>query len=345
MNALHRLRFKLKAVLLIIAIVLLTTLPAYSGPYLAYLVTLALIFGIFALAYDLLFGHTGIVSFGHSIFYGVPAYAVGMVTSTVLNSTNPVLIIGVALGTGILLGAAVGWICSFSRGIYLAIITFALAQIFELLVLSDPGGITLGENSITGVRPHALTIAGLSLNLFSGIGLYYLTLALLLLVLLAMKLLIRSHWGQVFHAIRENEERLLSLGYNTRPYKILAFALSGGLSAIAGSMMAFLNNVVSPSMVDWQVGAEILLITVLGGAGTLVGPVLGAFVVVLTQAYASSMIGDGNWVYVLGGLYIVVAIFLPGGIMARLPLLIPVLRRSWAWLGGLGTADAKRSRP
>lgn len=335
--------FSLTMALPLIAVVLLATLPAYCGPYLFYLVTLALIFSIFALAYDLLFGHTGIISFGHSIFYGMPAYAIGMMTSTVLSVTNPVLIVTVALITGILLGAAVGWICSFSRGIYLAIVTFALAQIFELLVLSDPGGITLGENSITGVRPPALTIAGLSLNLFSGIGLYYLTLALLLLALLGMKLLIRSQWGQVFHAIRENEERLLSLGYNTRPYKILAFALSGGLSAVAGSMMAFLNNVVSPSMVDWQVGAEILLITVLGGAGTLIGPVLGAFVVVFTQTFASSLIGGGNWVYVLGGLYIVVAIYLPGGIMARLPSLIPALIRGKTWLVGLRAADAKRS--
>lgn len=309
------------------AVLLLLTLPAYCGPYLSYLVTLALIFSIFALAYDLLFGHTGIVSFGHSIFYGMPAYAIGMVTSTVLNNHNPFLVLSVALATGLFLGAAVGLICSFSRGIYLAIVTFALAQIFELIILSDPGGVTLGENSITGVRPPPFVFADLSVNLFSGTGLYYLTLAFFLLVLLGMKLLIGSQWGQVFHAIRENEERLLSLGYNTRPYKILAFALSGGISAIAGSMMAFLNNVVSPSMVDWQIGAEILLITVLGGAGTLIGPVLGAFVVVFTQTFASSLIGGGNWVYVLGGLYIVVAIFLPGGIMAKLSSLMPRLFR------------------
>ena len=322
----------LKMVMTLIAVVLLVTLPAYCGPYLSYLVTLALIFGIFALAYDLLFGHTGIVSFGHSIFYGMPAYAIGMVTSTVFDNKDPFLVLSVALITGLCLGTVVGWICSFSRGIYLAIVTFALAQIFELLILSDPGGVTLGENSITGVRPPAFVFADVSVNLFSGTGLYYLTLAFFLLVLLGIKLLIGSQWGQVFHAIRENEERLLSLGYNTRPYKILAFALSGGISAIAGSLMAFLNNVVSPSMVDWQVGAEILLITVLGGAGTLIGPVLGAFVVVFTQTFASSLIGGGNWVYVLGGLYIVVAIFLPGGIMAKLSSLMPTFNRGWTWL-------------
>lgn len=313
---------------------LLLALPFLSGPYLVYLITLALTFSIFALGYDVLFGHTGIVSFGHSVFYGMPAYAIGMVAHTVFDIKNPVVLIGAALLTGIVLGAIVGWICSFTRGIYLAIVTFALAQISELFIFSDPRGITQGENSITGVRPSAVTIGDFSLSLFSGVGLYYLTLAFLLLVLAGMALLMRSQWGQVFHAMRENEERLLSLGYNTRPYKILAFSLSGAISAIAGSMVAFLNNVVSPAMVDWQVGAEILLITVLGGAGTMAGPILGSFVVMFTQTYASSLVGGGNWVYVLGALYILVALFLPGGIMPMLPRLLTAFSRSLARLMG-----------
>lgn len=313
---------------------LLLALPFVGGPYLVYLVTLALTFSIFALGYDVLFGHTGIVSFGHSVFYGMPAYAIGMLAHTVLDIKNPIVLIGAALLTGILLGAAIGWMCSYSRGIYLAIVTFALAQIFELFIFSDPGGITHGENSINGIRPPPLTIGEDSFNLFSGIGLYYLTLAFLLLVLAGLSLLMRSQWGQVFHAIRENEERLLSLGYNTRPYKILAFALSGAVSAVAGSMVAFLNNVVSPAMVDWQVGAEILLVTVLGGAGTMAGPVLGSFVVVFTQTYASSLVGGGNWVYVLGALYILVALFLPGGIMAMAPRLMPAFRSGLSRLVG-----------
>jgi branched-chain amino acid transport system permease protein len=306
------------------ALVLLVVLPALSGPYLVHLVTLAMIFGIFALGYDLLFGHTGIISFGHSILFGVPAYAIAMLGSTVWHVTNPLLLVGAAVLAGIALGGAMGWVCSLTRGIYLAIVTFALAQIFELLVLSDPGGITLGENGVVGVRP---SVDALSRNLFSGVGLYYLTLALMVAILIAVALLVRSQWGQVFHGVRENEARLSSLGYDTRTYKILAFALSGGISAIAGAAMAFLNNIVTPAMVDWQVGAEILLITVLGGAGTRIGPVAGAFVVVLTEALATSLIGGGNWVYVLGGLYIVVAMFLPDGIVRRVPGVLKLCRR------------------
>jgi branched-chain amino acid transport system permease protein len=325
----------------LLALLLLVVLPGLSGPYLLHLVTLAMIFGIFALGYDLLFGHTGIISFGHSILFGVPAYVIAMLGSTVWHVINPLLLVGSAVFAGIVLGAVMGWICSLTRGIYLAIVTFALAQIFELLVLSDPGGITLGENGVVGVRPPAGD--ALPLNLFSGVGLYYLTLALLVAVLIAVTLLVRSQWGQVFHGIRENEARLGSLGYDTRSYKILAFALSGAISAIAGAVMAFHNNIVTPAMVDWQVGAEILLITVLGGAGTRIGPVVGAFVVVLTEALATSLIGGGNWVYVLGGLYILVAMFLPGGIVRRLPGVLKLFQRSGANPAGIPTSPFPRS--
>lgn len=308
----------------LVALALLLVLPGFSGPYLVHVITLALVFGIFAVGYDLLFGHTGMVSFGHSVLFGLPAYVLALLGTTVFHVTNPLVLVSGAVFSGLLLGAAMGLICSFSRGIYLAILTFAIAHICELGVLSDPGGITFGENGVVGVRPAA---TAMSLDMFSGIGLYYLSLSFLLIVVLGVSLLMRSQWGQVFHGIRENEERLRSLGFNTRAYKILAFALSGGIAAIAGVLAAFHNNIVSPAMVDWQVGAEILLIVVLGGAGSRIGPVLGAFVVVLTEAFATSLIGGGNWVYVLGGLYILVAMFLPEGIVSKLPNLQQMVLR------------------
>ncbi len=325
----------------VVGLALLFVLPGFTGPYVVHLLTLALTFSIFALAYDILLGHTGIVSFGHSIFYGMPAYVIGMLGKSALHITNPVVLLIAALITGVVLGALVGWICTFSRGIYLAIVTFAVAQIIALVILSDPMGLTFGENGIVGVRPPAATVAGLQLNLFSGIGLYYLTLAFLVAIYLGMRVLTRSQWGQVLHAIRENEGRLPSLGYNTRPYKVLAFALSGGVSAIAGSMAAFLNNTVSPEMVQWQVSAEILMITVLGGAGTPAGPLLGAFAVVFTEAVSSSLLGGGNWVYVLGTLYIAVAMLPPGGIMALVSHLILVVQRRRTRTAVLRASDAR----
>jgi branched-chain amino acid transport system permease protein len=325
----------------VFGLALLLVLPGFTGPYLVHLLTLALTFSIFALTYDILLGHTGIVSFGHSIFYGVPAYIIGIMGTSALHITNPIVLLPVALAAGICLSAAVGWICTFSRGIYLAIVTFSVAQIVALIILSDPAGLTSGDNGIVGVRPPAITVAGLEVNLFSETGLYYLTLTFLAAVYLGMRVLVHSQWGEVFHAIRENEGRLSSLGFNTRPYKVLAFALSGGGAAIAGSMAAFLNNTVSPEMVHWQVSAEILMITVLGGAGTRSGPLLGAFAVVFTQAFASSMLGGGNWVFVLGGLYIAVAMLPSGGIMAMLSRLGCTLQRGRSRLAVLRGSNAR----
>ncbi len=292
----------------------LILLSFFGGAFNIYLCSLALIFGIFALAYDLLYGYTGLVSFGHCVFFGIPAYAVGIFSRTVFHITNPLALFGLAIVSGVILGILIGFLCSFSRGIYMALITFAFAQIFELLVLSDPGGITYGENGIMGVRPPALKIGDFSLDLFNGKGIYFLSFVILVASYLIIRVLVNSHLGDVLKGIKQNEKRLLSLGYNTRPYKILAFSLSGVFSAIAGTLMAFLDNNITPSLVDWQVGAEILLITILGGPGTLMGPVVGAFLVVVTENYASSWIGGGNWVYVMGGLYICVVMFLPGGL-------------------------------
>lgn len=292
----------------------LISLPFMGGSFLVYLVTMALIFGLFAMAYDLLYGYAGLVSFGHSVFYGVPAYAVGAVSCTYFSFTNPLITLGAAMLTGLLLGLIIGFFCTFSRGIYLALITFAFAQIFWLLVLSDPFGLTLGENGIMGLRPGPIDVAGYSFNLFGEVGLYYIVLAITVLSFVVIRAIVESPFGDVLKGIKGNEERLMSLGYNTTPYKIAAFMLSGFFSAIAGALTVFLNNGVVPSMVDWHVGAEILLVAIMGGAGTLIGPVVAAFLVVFTESYASSWIGAGNWVYVMGGLYVAVVMFLPGGI-------------------------------
>lgn len=301
---------------IIIGVVLLALvlLPLLDQPYLIYLITLSLIFGIFALGYDLLYGFTGLVSFGHSVFYGMPAYVMGMVAVTVLKISNPLMVVGAAMLAGLVLGVLIGFVCTFARGIYMALVTFAIAQIFWLLVLSDPWGITLGENGIMGVRSPPLSLGGVTVDLFSGVGLFYLVLAILLLSYFLIRRLVSSPLGDILKGIKQNEARLLSLGYNPRPYKIAAFALSGLFSSLAGAMAVYLNNSIVPSMVDWQVGAEILLITIMGGAGTLLGPIVASFVIIFAESYASSWLGGGNWVYVMGGLYIAVVMFLPGGI-------------------------------
>lgn len=308
-------RLNVRQTVIWLVVLVLVCLPFLSSPFVVYLASMALIFGIFAMAYDLLYGYSGMVSFGHSVFYGVPAYAIAVVSRTIFDFTNPLILVAAALGTGLVLGCVIGFFCTFARGIYLALVTFAFAQIFSILVLSDPWGMTLGENGIMGLRPAPLSVGEYSVNLFSGVGLYYTALIILCISYLIIRWLVESPFGDVLKGIKQNEERLLSIGYNTRPYKILAFMLSGLFSSIAGALNAFLNNSAVPSAVDWQVGAEILLITIMGGAGTLIGPVAAAFLVIFAESYASSWIGSGAWVYVIGGLYVAVVMLLPGGIL------------------------------
>lgn len=299
---------------LLVILVGMAFVPLLGESYMTYLVTQALIFGIFALSYDLLYGFTGMVSFGHSVFYGVPAYVMGMISVTIFDFHNPLLLVGAAMLSGIVLGCLIGFVCTFSRGIYMALITFAFAQIFWLLVLSDPWGVTFGENGIMGVRGAPMDIGGSKIELLTGPGLYYIALAAIVISYLIISRLMNSPLGDIFKGIKQNEARLLSLGYNPRPYKILAFGLSAMFASLAGAMAAFLNNSVVPSMVDWHIGAEILLITIMGGAGTLLGPIFAAFLIVFAESYASAYIGGGNWVYLMGGLFIAVVMFLPGGI-------------------------------
>jgi len=298
----------------ILVVLFFILLPSFSSSFIIYLVSYSFIFGIFALAYDLFYGYTGLVSFGHSMFIGVAAYSVGIVSTTVFKIPNPVILFVTAITVGAFLGLFVGYFCTFTRGIYVALVTFAFAQIFWLLVMVDPGGITYGENGIVGIRPPPLHIGGFILNLYSGTGLYYLILPIFIVSYLIIRVIVNSQIGDIFKGIKQNEERLLSLGYNTRQYKIVVFMLSGAFSAVPGVLIAFLDNCITPSLVEWHVGAEILLITILGGPGTLIGPVIASFLVTFSKFYISSWIGPGNWLYLLGGLYVVVIMFLRGGI-------------------------------
>ena len=293
-----------QAVILICLLILLIFVPFWGGHFIVYLITYALIYGIFALAYDLVFGYTGMISLGHGIFFGCAAYLTAILVK-VSGVTDPFIIFGGAIALGAVLGLFIGYFSTFVRGIYVVLITFVFAELFFLLNLANPGGLTWGESGITGFRPSPL---------FGGTGLYYLTLGIFIVSFLIIRAIVNSQLGDILKGIRENEDRLLSLGYNTRQYKIFAFVISGVFSAVAGVLMAFVMNAVGPSLLAWHTGADILVITVLGGPGTLIGPVVAAFVVIFAKFYACSWIGAGNWVYLLGAIYIGVVMFLPGGI-------------------------------
>jgi len=308
------LTFSPKLIIYILIFATLLFTPLFAGDYLVHLVTSSFILGILALAYDLLYGHMGIVSLGHSVFYGIAAYTLGMLSVTIFNIKNPIITFVAAMTAGAMLGLLIGYVSTFAKGIYSLLITFAFAHIFYLLVMSNPGGITEGENGITQVRPPPLYIGNFTLNLFKGAGLYYLTFAILIVSCILLKAIIESQLGDVFRGIKENENRLLALGFNVRQYKIFAFVISGIFSGIAGYLMACLENIVTPEMVSWTTGAQTLLIVVLGGPSSLLGPIIGSFLINIVRFYISSLMGGGTWVYVLGGLYILTMLFLPQGL-------------------------------
>jgi branched-chain amino acid transport system permease protein len=282
--------------------------------YAIYLIVLALIYSIYGLAYNITFGYTGIVSFGHGVLFGIPAYSVAIL-SKILNRTDVLSLIAVPLMIGVLLGLMIGYCCTFTRGIYTALITIVIPEIFYKLIISNPGGLTNGENGITGFRPSPFEVSGISLDLFDWRVFYYLTLSIFLACLWIIKILADSNFGAVLKGIRENEERVKALGYNTRMYKVLAFCISGFFSGVAGTLYALHENVVVPWLVHWlTTGSEVLLINMLGGPATLMGPILGSWVYIFAKYYISSWIGGANWIFFLGGLYIVVILILRGGI-------------------------------
>jgi branched-chain amino acid transport system permease protein len=159
-----------------VLLLLLALLPLSGDRFFIYLITQTMILCIFALACDIVFGYTGILSLGHSVFFGVPPYIIGVIACTKLNIKDPFVLVGAAVAAGLILGAVMGFFATFTRGIYLALVTFSFAQIFTLLILSDPGGFTLGENGIVGLRPHTFTLGRGEVDLFRGTGLYYLVL-------------------------------------------------------------------------------------------------------------------------------------------------------------------------
>ena len=275
---------------------------AVVAPYFLYPVFLAklLCFALFASAFNLLLGYAGLLSFGHAAFLGTGGYVTG---SLMINSgLGPE--IAMILGTlaGGLLGAIFGKLAVRREGIYFAMVTLALAQLVFFFYLQAP--FTNGEDGLQGVpRGHFLGFIDLSDNLI----MYYFVLAVFIAGLSLINRTIHSPFGQVLKAIRENENRAISLGYDVQRYKFVAFVLSAAVAALAGSTKSLVFNLASLTDVHWHMSGEVILKTLVGGVGTLFGPLLGAGLVVTMQNYLSG--GElGNYVHIIMGFVFVVCV-------------------------------------
>ncbi|MDA3920292.1 MAG: branched-chain amino acid ABC transporter permease [Salinisphaera sp.] len=282
-----------------------------AAPYLVYPVFAMklLCFALFACAFNLLLGYAGLLSFGHAAFFGGAAYITGYVVKAF--GFSPLL--GILVGTlfAMVLGAIFGVLAIRRQGIYFAMITLALAQIVLFFALKLP--FTGGENGLQGIpRGHLLGVFDLNQPLV----MYYTVFAIFMVGFLIIYRTIHSPFGQILTAIRENEPRARSLGYDVERFKLLAFVISATLAGTAGSTKAIVFQFASLTDVHWQTSGEVVLMTLLGGMGTLFGPITGALVVVTMEEELAAF---GSWVEVaIGAIFVVCVLLFRRGFVGEL---------------------------
>ncbi|WP_439502195.1 branched-chain amino acid ABC transporter permease [Aminobacter ciceronei] len=268
-----------------------------------------LVLALFALAYNLIFGYVGLLAFGHAAFYGASAYVTAHAAAAWGLPTELCILLGVMVATAI--GALFGWLAIRRQGLYFAMITLALAQIIYFYAVQAPW--THGEDGIQSV-PRGMLFGVIDLS--NTLNMYYVTLAVFLAGFAFIYRIIHSPFGQTLKSIRENEPRAISLGYSTDRFKLIAFTLSAMLSGVAGGLKAIIFQLASLADVFFMTSADVLLMTLIGGVGTLLGPVVGAAVLVTLQRELATL---GAWVVVVQGIiFVLCVLFLRKGIIGTL---------------------------
>lgn len=274
-----------------------------------------LCYAIFVMAFNLLAGYAGLVSFGHAAFFGMGAYAAAWAAKHWGVSAEVAVALGALVGGA--LGVVIGWLSIRRTGIYFAMITLALAQLVYFFCVQAP--FTNGENGIQQV-PRSPLFGAISLK--GEMAMYWFVAGVFVIVFLALRRIIHSPFGKVVRAIRENEARATSLGYRTRNYKLVVFVLSALVSGIAGALSALVFGIATLENVYYATSGEVVLMALVGGFGTIFGPLAGAFVLSAMENYLAPF---GAWVTVAQGGIFVAAVLLfrrgiVGEVMARLRL-------------------------
>jgi len=283
-------------------------LAPHLGIYPVFLMK-ALCFALFACAFNLLIGFGGLLSFGHAMFLGTAGYVSAYAAK--VWGAPPELAILAGTAAAALLGVVAGALAIRRQGIYFAMITLALAQMMFFFCLQAP--FTGGEDGIQSVPRGRLFGA---LDLANTLVLYYFVLAVFVAGFLFIYRVIHSPFGQVLKAIKENEARAISLGYDAERYKLLAFVLSATLAGLAGATKAIVFQLASLTDVHWTMSGEVVLMTLLGGMGTIFGPVVGAFTIIGLENYLA---GFGQWVVVItGAIFVVCVLAFRRGIVGEL---------------------------
>ncbi len=258
----------------------------------------ALCFALFACAFNLLLGYVGLLSFGHALYFGWAGYLAAHAAK--VWALPPELAVLVGTATGATLGLIAGVVAIRRQGIYFAMITLALAQMMYLVALRAP--MTGGEDGIQAV-PRGRLFG--NFDLANEMTMYAFVVVVVLAAFFLIYRIINSPFGEVLKAIRENEQRAISLGYKTDDYKLIAFVLSATLAGLAGSVKALVFQLASLTDVHWTMSGEVVLMTLVGGLGTIFGPIVGAFLIVAMENYLAPF---GQWVLVIQGAVFVICV-------------------------------------
>jgi len=297
----------------VVAFLVVFAIFPYLVPYKA-LATQVLIYGLFALGFNLLYGYTGLLSFGHAAYWGLGAYGTGIALAKLKVGS---LWLGLAAGLGLAAagGAVIGFFCLRRRGIYFAMLTLAFAQLlyFVGFHLADWTG---GDDGLRGITLPPLALPGVTIPLDTSLAFYYFALALVATAVAALKRILDSPFGAVLQAIRENSERASACGYDTSRVKLLSFVFSALFAGLAGSLDALRLNVVPIESLYWTTSGQVVIMTLLGGAGTFFGPFVGAATFLVLEDRLA--VFTESWPLVVGAIFMAFVLFLPKGIWGTL---------------------------
>jgi branched-chain amino acid transport system permease protein len=295
------------AVMVAVAVVLIALpwfLPLIGGY--KELATRIVLWAIFALGFDILLGLTGFLSFGHAAFWGVSAYIAGSTLLHVSSSIIPALVIAVVVTTA--LSVLIGYLTLRRHGIYFAVLTLAFAEMFYYLALAPLQQWTGGDNGLTGIpTPNLFGIV------MQGENVYVLVAVFTFIGIYLARRLARSPYGLILRAIKSNETRLSFTGVDVWRYKMMAFVISANYAAVAGALTAIYETYVPTESLHWTTSGEVVMMSVIGGVGTLFGPMVGAAIVLFLENVLSA--ATEQWLLIQGLIFIGFVIFLPGGVV------------------------------
>ena len=303
---------------LLLGLAALVAFPIVASKFYLQLLSKIMILAIFAMSLDLLVGFTGLISLGHAVFFGLGAYTL-LLMSPEYSAASLWLSLPVALAVASLVALIIGVLVLRSSGVYFIMVTLAFSQMFFYYVTGARqfGG---SDGAYIYVKPEATLAGRAPIQLANNLHFYYFVLTLMVVTYVLLRMLIDSPFGHAICGIKVNEHRMRSLGFSTFRYKLAAFVIAGALAGLAGYLNAAQYGFVNPDFFGWRESGIVLMIVVLGGMGTLYGPILGAFALVLLQEFLADQ--TKHWLLPMGLFIILAVLLLPRGISGMLERLV-----------------------